>query len=81
MSRDGSEIEEGARATAEQLVARHPEIVKVEDIQGGILTFSDSRLCVWVVIALIRHGESDEALLEGYPRLRPDLLAWLRAHI
>lgn len=43
--------------------------------------FSNSRICVWVVIALIRHGESDEALLESYQRLRPDLLAWLRANI
>ena len=72
---------ESTRAIAERLVGRHPEIVKVEGIQGGLPTFKDSRLCLHVVIALLRAGESDEDLLRGYPRLRPDLLDRLRANI
>lgn len=72
---------EDPQVTAEKLVGRHPEIVKVEGVQGGLPTFRDSRLCVHVVIALLRAGETDENLLRGYPRLRTDLLDWLRANI
>ena len=75
----GDQTRARADRLAECLVGHHPEIVRLPGVCGGRAVFAQSRLPVGAIICSIWEDEDDAALLDGYPRLRGDLLAWLRA--
>jgi uncharacterized protein (DUF433 family) len=75
------ELRARADRLAECLVGRHPEIVRVPGVCGGRAVFAEPRLPVGVVICLMWQGKGDKALLDAFPRLRAELLVWLRSVI
>jgi uncharacterized protein (DUF433 family) len=48
---------------------------KTAGVCGGDACIRDTRIMVWLLLALKRDGATDEEILSGYPDLTPDDLA------
>lgn len=50
-------------------------IRKTPGVCGGDACIADTRIMVWILVAMKQGGLSDEEILAGYPNLKPDDLA------
>jgi uncharacterized protein (DUF433 family) len=57
-----------------------PLIRKTPGVCGGVACVRDTRIMVWLLADLKRHGASEKEILEGYPSLTPQDLAAAREY-
>jgi uncharacterized protein (DUF433 family) len=64
-----------------EIVLTIPEVECVPGRCGGRPTFTDSRLTVETIVWMIEANVPDDEILDGYPRLTPELLNAVRAFV